>query len=63
VPNTARIGPMCNPANVSEVRSSYRPPIAAREPMRSELVSNPASARMLSFQCGPLMPQTGAVTE
>jgi hypothetical protein len=59
VPNTARIGPMSNPANVSEVRSSYRPPIAGQEPMTFEL----ESARMLGYQWGALMPRTGAVSE
>ena len=52
MPNTARIGPMSNPANVSELGSSYRPPTAAREPMRSELISNPVSARMLGSRWG-----------
>jgi hypothetical protein len=61
--NTARIGPVSNPANVSELGSSYRPPTAARKPMRFELVSNPESARALGYQWATLLSHADGVAE
>jgi hypothetical protein len=54
---------MSNPANVSELRSPYRPPTAAPEPTTSCLVSNLESATVLGYQWATLLAHADVVTE
>ena len=61
--NTARIGPMSNPANVSELGSSYSPPIAARKLMTFRPVSNLESTRALGYPWVTLLAHADEVTE
>jgi hypothetical protein len=54
---------MSNPANVSELRLSYRPLTAARERTTFDLVSQLETAEVLGRQCATQLADAHEVTE